>query len=92
MNDDNERVSFEEIRTDFLALIKRAQYQLLQDQVLVAQGQRDRMRDALEWYLDFNNYVFRNDIEFNYAVVADGGERAREAIASLPPRDEKGTE
>jgi len=65
-------------------------YQLLQEQILVAAHARDRLRDALEWYSDFNNYVCRSDIPFNYAVVADGGERAREAIAALPPRGEKG--
>jgi len=55
-----------------------------------ALAERDRLRSALEWYLDFNNYVCRNDIQFNYAVVADGGERARQALAAVPPRDRKG--
>jgi len=73
---------------DYLAM--RERLRVTESELDKALAERDRLRSALEWYSDFNNYVFRNGIQFNYVVVADKGGRALQALAYVPPRE--GTE
>lgn len=39
-------------------------------------------REALEFFADVNNYVCRNDVEFNYMVVRDGWYIADRALGA----------
>jgi hypothetical protein len=48
---------------------------------LIARAERDRLREALQWYADAKNYELDEDNDLGvFPIFADAGKRARNAL------------
>jgi hypothetical protein len=59
--------------------------------LLVAERERDTLREAVMWYANVNRYrvgAWRQDDGTDGAILADNGARARAALASVSPKGE----
>ena len=62
------------------------------DKLQAAEAERDRLREALEWYANKFGWYVSADAKGNISVgicVADGGKRARAAITTKGDADER---